>query len=151
MILLLSYTGPITVEILGILYLNLASLIYIGSQWALQERLWNQLDFFDEYWICILSFHLVYFSDWTIKHDEIKNTKDIESIVQKNENGCQTITTFFEDNSLTIVNMELNTNFGWFFIAIMCVNIAVKVIFIISENLHHLKMLFFQEQIWVNP
>ena len=61
---LLPYTGPVTFEILGILYLNLTSLIYIGSTWSLNRRLYNKIDFFDEYWICILSLHLVLFTDF---------------------------------------------------------------------------------------
>lgn len=46
-----------------ILLVNLISLIYIGTVWALNRRLYNQLDFFDEYWICILTVHLVVFTD----------------------------------------------------------------------------------------
>ena len=60
----LPYNGPITFEILAVLYLNLSSLIYIGSNWALNRRLYNRLDFFDEYWIAILSLHLVLFTDY---------------------------------------------------------------------------------------
>jgi len=59
----LLFDGPATVQILVVLYLNLTSLVYVASTRALGRRLHNQLDCFDEYWICILSFHLVCFSD----------------------------------------------------------------------------------------
>ena len=59
----LPYQGPLTFELLVILLVNVVSLIYIGSVWALNRRLYNQLDFFDEYWICILTVHLVVFTD----------------------------------------------------------------------------------------
>ena len=69
MLFLLPFKGPVTIEILGILYLNLTSLIYISANWSLKTRLHNQLDQFDEYWICVLSFHLVYFTDYTLDSD----------------------------------------------------------------------------------
>ena len=61
---LLPYNGPVTIEIIAILYLNLTSLIYVGATWSLNRRLYNQIDFFDEYWIAILSIHLVLFTDY---------------------------------------------------------------------------------------
>ena len=59
----LPFNGPATIQILVVLFLNLTSLIYVASTCALSTRLYNRLDCFDEYWICILSFHLVCFTD----------------------------------------------------------------------------------------
>lgn len=64
LMLFLPYKGPLCFEIMGVLYLNLGSLLYIGYNRALNRRLYNQLDFFDEYWIAILSLHLVLFTEW---------------------------------------------------------------------------------------
>lgn len=101
----LPFDGPATIQILVVLYLNLTSLIYVASTWALSRRLYNQLDCFDEYWICILSFHLVTFSD-------------------------------------LVGDAAVAVGYGWLMIALMLVNMLVKICFILWENYARLKMVY---------
>lgn len=59
---MLFLSGPVTIEILLVLYLNLTYLIYLGQTSAQKIKYYNWLDQYNEYFICLWSFFLVAFS-----------------------------------------------------------------------------------------
>ena len=60
---MLFLSGPVTIEILLVLYLNLTYLIYLGQNAPVRIKYFNWLDQYNEYFICLWSFFLVAFSD----------------------------------------------------------------------------------------
>ena len=58
-----NYSG-LTLVLLCLM--NLAMLIYVGIVEPLIERRFNRLEIFNELFVCFITFHMCFFTDWVL-------------------------------------------------------------------------------------
>ena len=54
------------IQLLLINLLNLCMLIYVGHNNSLLGKLSNRLEMFNELFVCYISFHMYFFTDWVL-------------------------------------------------------------------------------------
>ena len=65
-----NYSGLVMVILC---WMNLGMLIYVGQISPLVERLENRLEMFNELFVCCITFHMFFFSDWVLDENAQAN------------------------------------------------------------------------------